>query len=87
MVNIGMNLVRAKLSSKLQNIQIPQKFFNIFNMNELLILPTQCIYVLHTSLTLNADYFPIPHPLTVSCNRNKACLLRGTNLIFKYNPI
>jgi hypothetical protein len=32
-----------------------------FKINELYILPTQCIYVLRMVLTINSDYFPKQH--------------------------
>jgi len=33
----------------------------------------------------NSYYFPIQHQLTGFYNRQKVCLLRGTDWIFKYN--
>jgi hypothetical protein len=34
---------------------------NLFDVQKLCILPTQCIYVFHMVLTINSDYFPKQH--------------------------
>ena len=35
-----------------------------FNIQQLYVLPTQCIYVFSVDLRTNSDYFPMQHQLT-----------------------
>jgi hypothetical protein len=35
--------------------------YHQFNIQQLYVLPTQCIYVLCVDLRTNSDYFPIQH--------------------------
>ena len=55
-----------------------------FNIHKFYVLPTQCIYVFCVDLRTNSDYFPIQHLLTGSYNRDRVCLLRGTDWALKY---
>ena len=36
-------------------------FYRQFNIQQLFVLPTQCIYVFCVDLRTNSDYFPIQH--------------------------
>ena len=56
-----------------------------FNIQQLYVLPTQCICVFCVDLRTNSDYFPIQQQLSGFCNRDGVCLLRGTDWVFKYN--
>jgi hypothetical protein len=56
-----------------------------FNIHKFYVLPTQCIYVFCVDLRINSDYFPIQHQLFGFYNGDGVCLLRGTDLGFKYN--
>jgi len=53
-----------------------------FNIQQLYVLPTQCIYVFCVDLRTNSDYFPIQHELAGLSNRDGVCLLRGKVYIF-----
>ena len=35
--------------------------YHQFNIQQLYVLPTQCIYVFYMDLRTNSDYFPIQH--------------------------
>jgi len=50
-----------------------------FNIQQLYVLPTSCIYVFCVDLRTNSDYFPLQYELTGFCNRDGVCLLRRTN--------
>jgi len=52
------------------------------NIENSYVLPTQCIYVFHTDLRTNSDYFHVHHWLIGFYNRVGACLLRGTDWVF-----
>ena len=41
-----------------------------FNIRQLYVLPTQCIYVFSMELRTNSDYFPIQHSLSDFYNRD-----------------
>ena len=58
-----------------------------FNIQQLYVLPTQCIYVFCVDLRINSDYFPIQNQLTGFYNRDRECLLRGTDWMFIYNSL
>ena len=47
--------------------------------------PHSCIYVFCVDLRTDSDYFPIQHLLTGLYNRDRVCLLRGTDWVFIYN--
>ena len=55
----------------------------MFSIQELHILPTQCIYVFCTDIRTKNDYFPIKHELTDFHNRDGKCLRHEVNV--KYN--
>ena len=57
--------------------------YHQFNIQQLYVLPIQCIYVFCVDLRTNSHYFPIQHQLTGFYNRNGECLLRGTDWVFK----
>jgi len=59
--------------------------YHQFNIQQLYVQPTQCIYVFCVDLRTNSDYFLIQHWLTVLYNRDGECLLRGTDWVFKCN--
>ena len=42
--------------------------YHQFNIQQLYVLPTQCIYVFCVDLRTNSDYFPIRHLLHGFCN-------------------
>jgi len=48
-----------------------------FNIQQLYVLPTQCIYVFCVDLRTNSDCLPIQHYLTAFYNRDGKCLLSG----------
>jgi len=50
-----------------------------FNIYQLYVLPTQCIYVFCMDLRTNSGYFPVEYYLTGFYNRVGMCLLRGTD--------
>ena len=50
-----------------------------FNIQQLYILPTECIYMFRVDLRTNSDYFPIQPKLTGFLNPGGVCLLRGTD--------
>jgi hypothetical protein len=56
-----------------------QYIYHQLNIQQLYILPTQCIYVFCVVLRTTSDYFPIQHQLTGFYNRDIECLLHGTN--------
>ena len=53
-----------------------------FNIQQLYVLPTQCIYVICIYLTKNSDLCYLQHKLVGFYNRDEKCLLRGTNWVF-----
>jgi hypothetical protein len=54
-----------------------------FNIQQLYVLPTHCIYVFCVDLRTNSHYLPLQHSLTGFYNRDEKCLQRGTDCIFK----
>jgi hypothetical protein len=54
-----------------------------FNIQQLYVLPTHCIYVFCIYLRKNSDLCHLYHELVGSYNRDEKCLLRGTNWVFK----
>ena len=54
-----------------------------FNIQQLYVLPTHCIYVFCIYLRTNSDLCHLQHKLIVFYNRDEKCLLRGTNWVFK----
>ena len=54
-----------------------------FNIQQLYVLPTQCIYVFCIYLRTNSDLCHLQYKLIGFYNRDEKCLLRGTNWIFK----
>ena len=54
-----------------------------FNIQQLYVLPTQCIYVFCVDLRTNSDYFTVQHWLVGFCNWDGVCLLRGTFYILR----
>jgi len=48
-------------------------------IQKLCILPTESIYC-----RFSTNYYPIQHSVTGFYNRDRVCLLRGTNRIFNY---
>jgi hypothetical protein len=52
-----------------------------FNIQQLYVLPTLYLYVLH--LSENSDLCHLLHKLIDFYNRDEKCLLRGTNWVFK----
>jgi hypothetical protein len=55
--------------------------YHQFNIRQLYVLPTQCIYVFCIYLKTNSDF--ATYKLIGFYNRDKMCLLRGTNWVFK----
>jgi hypothetical protein len=56
-----------------------------FNIQQLYVLPTHCIYVFCIYLRTNSDLCHLQHKLIGFYNREEKCLLRGTNWVFNYN--
>ena len=54
-----------------------------FNIQQLYVLPTHCIYVFCIYLRTNSDLCHLQHKVTGFYNRDEKCLLRGTNWVFK----
>ena len=54
-----------------------------FNIQQLYVLPTQCIYGFCIYLRTNSDLCHLQHKLIRFYNRDEKCLLRGTNWVFK----
>ena len=54
-----------------------------FNIQQLYVLPTQCIYVFCIYLRTNSDLCHLQHKLIGFYNRDEKCLLSGTNWVFK----
>ena len=54
-----------------------------FNIQQLYVLPTQCVYGFCVDLRTNSDLCHLQHKLIGFYNRDEKCLLRGTNWIFK----
>ena len=54
-----------------------------FSIQQIYVLPTQCVYVFCVDLRTNSDYFHIQHKLVGLYNRDGVCLLRGTDWVFK----
>ena len=59
--------------------------YHQFNIQQLYVLPTHCIYVFCVDLRTNSDYFPIQRKLAGFYNREGVCLLRGADWVFVYN--
>jgi len=59
--------------------------YHQFNIQQIYVLPTHCIYVFCLDLRTNSDYFPIQHKLAGFYNRVGECLLSGTDMIILYN--
>ena len=57
--------------------------YHQFNIQQLYVLPTQCIYVFCVDLKTNSHYFPININWLV-CITETECLLRGTDWVFNY---
>jgi hypothetical protein len=53
-----------------------------FNIQQLYILP-HCIYVFYIYLRTNSDFCTIQYKLIGFYNRDRKCLLRGTDWAFK----
>ena len=54
-----------------------------FNIQQLYVLPTHCIYVFCIYLRTNSDLCHLQHKVIGFYNRDEKCLLRGTNWVFK----
>ena len=54
-----------------------------FNIQQLYVLPTHCIYVFCIYLRTNSDLCHLQHKLIGFYHREEKCLLRGTNWVFK----
>ena len=54
-----------------------------FNIQQLYVLPTHCVYVFCIYLRTNSDLCHLQHKLIRFYNRDEKCLLRGTNWAFK----
>ena len=54
-----------------------------FNIQQLYVLPTRCIYVFCICLRTNSDLCHLQHKMIGFYNRDEKCLLRGTNWVFK----
>ena len=54
-----------------------------FNIQQLYVLPTHCIYVFCIYLRTNSNLCRIHHKLISFYNLDEKCLLRGTNSVFK----
>ena len=54
-----------------------------FNIQQLYVLPTHCIYVFFVYLRTNSDLCHLQHKLIGFYNRDEKCLLRGKNRAFK----
>ena len=54
-----------------------------FNIQQLYVLPTLCIYVFCIHLRTNSDFCHLHHKLIGFYNPDEKCLLRGTNWVFK----
>ena len=54
-----------------------------FNIQQLYVLPTHCIYVFCIYLRTNSDLCHLQHKLIGVYYRDEKCLLRGTNWVFK----
>ena len=52
--------------------------YHQFNIQQICILPAQCIYVFCVDLRTNNDYFTVQHWLVGFYNWDGVCLLRGT---------
>ena len=55
----------------------------LFNIQQLYVLPTYCIYVFGIYLRTNSDLHHLYHKLIGFHNRDEKCLLRGANWFFK----
>ena len=53
--------------------------YHQFNISQVYVLPTQCIYVFCVDLRTNSDYFTVQHWLVGFYNPDAVCLLRGTD--------
>ena len=53
------------------------------NIQQLNVLPTQCIHVFCIYLGTNSDLCHLQHKLIGFYNRDGKCLLRGTDWVFK----
>ena len=54
-----------------------------FNIQQLYVLLSHCIYVFCIYLRTNSDLGHLHHKLIGFYNRDEKCLLRGTNWVFK----
>jgi hypothetical protein len=54
-----------------------------FNIQQLYVLPTHCIYVFSVYLRTSSDSCHLYNKLIGFYNRDEKCLLRGTNWVFK----
>ena len=54
-----------------------------FNIQQLYVLPTHCVYVFCIYLRTNSDLCHLQHKLIGFYNRDEKFLLRGTNWVFK----
>ena len=61
--------------------------YHQFNIQQLYVLPTQCIYVFCIYLRTKSDLCHLHHKLIGFYNRDEKCLLRGTNCVFKYSSL
>jgi hypothetical protein len=50
-----------------------------FNIRELFVLPTECIYEFHVILSVNSDYFLKQQKQVDLCNGEVLCFLRSTD--------
>ena len=53
-----------------------------FNIQQLYVLPTDCVYVFCIYLRTDSDLCHLQHKLIGFYNRDEKCLLRGTNWVF-----
>jgi hypothetical protein len=58
-----------------------------FNIQQLYVLPTHCIYAFCIYLGTNSDLCQLQHKLVGFYNPDVKCLQRGTNWVFKYSSL
>ena len=82
---LSLKVVMAHLRFFLINLLKPtgHVMHQQFNIQQLCVLPTQCIYVFCIYLRTNSDLCHLQHELIGFYNRNVKGLLRGTNWVFK----
>ena len=56
--------------------------YHQFNIQQLYVLPTQCIYVFCIYLRTNSDLCHLQHKLIGFYNPDEKCLERGTDWVF-----